>query len=203
MMQRTRHNIELLITRLESISYKFGYSSTGRLDPQWLQQQPPRLGQTTDDVQGQIMVLEAAGAILPLSLRAFYEIVGAVNFVGELSVGSSRYCPCPNEFDPLYVYNLDLTVEEYHSWLPDAEEEPYELSIFPDPEVRFNYSGVGAVYIEIPCLAADAALCWEGDRLDETFVVYLRKCFQNGGFYTNNPLSESELLYVTEGLLPL
>lgn len=192
-MQRTRHNIELLIPRLESIGYTFGYGGMNDLESDWVQKQPPLLGKPTDNEQKYLAELESAGAVLPLSLRAFYEIVGAVNFVGELR--------SIDEFDPLYVYSLDLTVEDYNSWVIEAEGEPYELSIFPDPDVRFNYSGVGAMYIGIPNLAADAQLCWEDDFIDETFVSYLRTCFQKGGFYTNEPLSEQELIQVTDGLL--
>lgn len=72
-----------------------------------------------------------------------------------------------------------------------------------DNLVKYNISGVGALYIEIPCLTADAQLCWEGDYLDETFVVYLRTCFQQGGFRDEPPLSETELAYVTKELLPI
>ncbi len=199
-MQRTRRNIEILIPRLETVGYRFGYGWTHPRDTKWVQSQPPRLGIPANDVQERITTLKLAGAVLPLSLLAFYEIVGAVNFVGEPSATSLR--SCGDGLDPLYVEGLDLTVEEYRSWLLDAEGEPYPLSICPDDLLKYNIGGVGALYIEIPCLSADAQLCFEGDYF-ETFVVYLRTCFQKGGFRIEEPLSPEELTYVTAGLLPI
>jgi hypothetical protein len=200
-MQRTRRNIEMLIPRLESFGYTFGYGWTSPQEADWVKREPPRLGQPADDVQEQIARLEPAGAVLPLSLRAFYEIVGAVNFVGEPSATSLR---CPGDgVDPLYVDRL-ISLEEYQSELLNLEEgEPYSLSICPDNLVKYNISGVGSLYIEIPCFTADAQLCWEDEYLDETFVVYLRTCFQQGGFRDEPPLSETELAYVTKELLPI
>lgn len=82
-IQRTRCNIEKLIPRLERLGYRFAYSWMERFEADWRQKQPPVIGQPIDSFQEKIAHLESTGEILPLSLRAFYEIVGAVNFVGE------------------------------------------------------------------------------------------------------------------------
>jgi len=95
-MRRARFNIETLIPRLRACGYQFGYgwvteqqgydadvvASVARLETQrpsvpW---SPP-----PPDVQEQLASLEhVIGGPLPLSLRAWYEVVGQVNFVGEL-----------------------------------------------------------------------------------------------------------------------
>ncbi|MCA1991528.1 MAG: hypothetical protein LDL41_05700 [Coleofasciculus sp. S288] len=115
-MQRTRHNIEMFIPRLESLGYRFGYSWLEDLDTDWVQKQPPLLGQPAGDA-----------------------------------------IACDSCVSP----------------------------------------------VEIPCLAADAKLCWEGDCINETFVSSLRTGFQKGGFYANAPFSESQLTFLTKGLLQI
>lgn len=197
-MRRTRRNIEVLIPRLERVGYTFGYSWAESWESNWVEMQPPLLGQPVDDVQEQITRLEMAGLILPLSLRAFYEIVGAVNFVGKPFSATTRY-DCEG-IDPLYVYGLNVTVNEYHHC--NGQQEPYLISICPDCLHKYNISGVGGFDIKIPSFAADAHLLFEYEDI-ETFVAYLRKCFQNGGFWSDEPFSASELEYLTQGLLKI
>jgi hypothetical protein len=67
-MRRARHNIELLVERLQAIGYRFGYA--------WLAKE----GRFSKEA---IAELEARVGTLPLSLRAWYEIVGTMDFVGE------------------------------------------------------------------------------------------------------------------------
>ena len=80
-MQRVRRNIELLIPRLADLGYRFGYESLEAIQSEIHPQvfAPPATGvtQTTDELEQRI-------GPLPLSLRAFYEVVGEVNFVGDI-----------------------------------------------------------------------------------------------------------------------
>jgi len=91
-MQRARLNIATLLPRLEALGYELGY--------RWLTEEPyrreftseevaelerecPRYRPPQPDVRDRIAELEARVGALPLSLRAWYEEVGVVNFVGK------------------------------------------------------------------------------------------------------------------------
>jgi hypothetical protein len=120
-MRRARHNIELLIPRLQQVGYDFGYAwlepraaleqrVQQQLTPDevrslaqelgvpedalapdeheneslldWAREQPPILAQPPDDIEHLLGELEQSIGPLPLALRAWYEQIGAVNFVG-------------------------------------------------------------------------------------------------------------------------
>jgi hypothetical protein len=82
-MRRVRANLEALIPRLQRLGYKFG------LD--WLEPDaqtsvkhpsPPPFTAPGPDVQEQLAELERLADGIPLSIRAWYETIGAVDFVG-------------------------------------------------------------------------------------------------------------------------
>src|SRR4051794_12949391 len=78
-MQRVRRNCERLVTRLQALGYVFGvypdgsagYMSEGVLVP-------------PSDVRDDLAELKELAGPLPLSLTAFWEQVGSVDFVGML-----------------------------------------------------------------------------------------------------------------------
>jgi hypothetical protein len=81
-MRRVRHNIEVLIPRLEGLGYEFGYGwAEGGNFPSGLAW--PLFTPPAPDITTTIAELERRVGTLPLSLRAFYEVVGSVNFVGK------------------------------------------------------------------------------------------------------------------------
>jgi hypothetical protein len=82
-MRRVSHNIELLIPRLETIGYKFGYGPTDPDEAAWVPPGPPPYTPPNLDVKERIAELERQAGVLSLSIRAFYELVGSVNFVGN------------------------------------------------------------------------------------------------------------------------
>ena len=90
-MRRARHNCILLHERLQTIGYKFGYDWAPPILVARVLDEPPVLGTPLADIQERLEALEQAGAVLPLSLRAFYEIVGAINFVGVCSPAMDRF----------------------------------------------------------------------------------------------------------------
>jgi hypothetical protein len=206
-MRRVRRNIEMLIPRLEALGYVFGYGWArgrdfpgGSPDPVFAPPQP--------DVAGAIAELERRAGILPLSLRAFYEVVGSVNFVGEPPEAWTDWRAVPDDVDALYVYSAEVALEGAEAWqerydylrrkdewdLPSTDEEdmcdarayfalPREcwlVPIAPDEWHKYDISGCGAYEIAIPNLAADARLLTERHRT--TFVNYLRICFRWAGF---------------------
>ncbi len=81
-MRRVRHNIEMLVPRLEQVGYRFGYEWLEEDELDFADHQPPVFAPPKPDVQERVTELETLAGVLPLSLQAWYETVGAVNFVG-------------------------------------------------------------------------------------------------------------------------
>jgi hypothetical protein len=200
MMARVRENIVTLIPRLESINYSFGYVWIDEIRPYfadieaWAQEQPPTLSPPLSDVQDRFRRLEEDGIRLPISLRAWYEIVGAVNFVGT---PPARWAPSGSSLDPLRVDPLeDYMIEECIRYK--------QLCIAPDEFHKYYTSGSGGYCIELDAPSTDGLI--EGGWLRTSFVEYLRIAISWGGFpgigrWHKRP--EKDIAYLTEGLLPL
>lgn len=81
-MRRARLNIETLIPRLRAVGYRFGYywqrKNTREDDSFHL----PRFAPAGRDARVQLAFLERQVGPLPLSIVAWYETIGVVNFVG-------------------------------------------------------------------------------------------------------------------------
>jgi len=117
-------------------------------------------------------------ARLPLSLRVFYEVVGAVDWTGShpgLAPKNDMVCP-----DPLVVYGLDDALEEVCERVDDEDSEGICITIAPDDLHKADTSGGDPYEIGLPNLGADAELLNERHRLP--FVDYLRLSFRFGGF---------------------
>jgi hypothetical protein len=165
-MRRARYNIELLIPRLESLGYQFGHSWLPADEPH---AHPPVFTPPASDVHEIITEFEQRIGVLPLSLRAFYEFVGSVNFVGTPPEAWSDWRSVPNGLDALYVYPADANMlndaeswEEHYGWiteeawsLPGEDEEdlcdsrayyalPHDcwlVCIAPDEWHKYDISG--------------------------------------------------------------
>ncbi len=123
------------------------------------------------DVEKQIRQLEKAAGTLPISLRAFYEVVGAVDWIGshpDLSAARSPLCT-----DPLVVIPIEKALEL-------ASENGESILIAPDALHKADTSGGDPYQIEVPNPAADGILLFEDHDL--YFVDYLRLVFKFGGF---------------------
>lgn len=162
---------------------------------------------------------KSAGGPVPLSLRAWYEQVGGVSLMGSdpvlnavdfsnrsvlqqfqsLVQGDMPISPPREECapDPLVIYPLDALMD-----FPDKDGHELQLVISPDDLHKANISG-DAYYITLPDARADFQF---DDWHKTTFVNYLRKVFQWGGFpgweRSKNPPSK-DLAELSEGLLPL
>lgn len=288
-MRRARHNVELLIRRLDQIGYQFWNGQHGRPGPQplrmmmggqaieypsleamvervmkrdpsqipagmgrhaeavrdrlaklsqvalpLLKQQTERQAEerqrkaaitdhlkdhvvfsppATEDIAA-IRKLEKKGMVLPLSLRAWIEEVGAVNLAGAhpaLCFGEDENFPGIYA-DPLMV-GLDHFTFESEGWLEaeEAGEEPDDMEpvlgwdaeakarlAVADEQLDYGYT------MALPDAGADAAL--DGEPHKTSFVGYLRIAFRWGGFpgwerYDKRP--EKELKFLSEGLLPI
>lgn len=232
-MRRVRYNLELLIQRLNQLGYQFGKGFTSGLDSrsaEELKQQAPIFVSPAENAESQLSELEGLAGPLPISLRAFYELVGAVNLVGDLPSWSSlrpkgmediptfvREHPdfdwssysLDHGLDPLFVWPINTVLLMYNELksMADAIGEPmtpYELNIAPDYISKYGKGGSGPYIVEIPCLAADANL--RGEWHNTTFVNYLRLSFRWGGMLgleRSSPIPTEDIAFLTEGLLPI
>ena len=150
------------------------------------------------NVRKEVARFEKEFGILPLSLRAFYEIVGEVNLNGThpaIDPPGSSIAP-----DPLLVYGLDEGIVEFDEDDEDGET-PSAVTIAPDDLHKTNTSGGDAYEMAIPDLRADGELL--NERHELFFVDYLRLCFEYGGFpgYEGRGTVPPELAALKEGLL--
>jgi hypothetical protein len=179
-MRRVELNVRTVIERLRGIGYLFlpqekGVSSwisrmrCGRDDSAHAHVSP------TARARAQRVSLEKSVGALPLSLRAFYEVVGAVNLIGEHPTVAPPAGAIAT--DPLVVYGLDDALQQVDAM--DAEERD-AIWIAPDDLHKAGTSGGDPYAIAVPDLRADGELLDERHNL--LFVQYLRLCFRFGGF---------------------
>lgn len=248
-MRRARANIETLIPRLHELGYQFGYAWLARrvqyyreggggytpedlahpaiaADLEALQAEAHRqrapFVPPSPDIAESLQQLEALLGVFPLSLRAWYECVGAVDFVGTppapwirlleqgkepagffdpFALPEDTYCL----LDPLYVDDLPVASHSGRWELAHTGtlSQPH-LRIGLDKYNKYNFSGGGASRVTLPNPAMDAPLLLEAHHT--TFVNYLRICFRWGGFpgLEQCPgVPRKDLAYLIEGLLPV
>jgi hypothetical protein len=141
---------------------------------------------------------KAAGGPMPISLRAWFEQVGGVALLGSHDLLNPKENATA---DPLMVTSPRHLLE-----MMDAEEadDGMALWIAPDDLHKANISGGDPYIITIPNACADAELKFEWHQT--TFVKYLRKAFEWGGFpgweRDRKPPKEA-IAKLTQGFLPL
>jgi hypothetical protein len=206
-MRRVRYNIEALIPRLRQLGYDFGYGwaiDRGVMSPeeaQEMERHEPVLSLPAWDVGRSIEELERRAGTLPFSLRAFYEIVGGVTFIGSHPDGGSQ------RLDPIEVESAQVVLEldDWMQWSNDKQQDgSCELLIAPDEYHKYRYSGGGSYAIPLLAPSADAPLRYEWHNT--TFVNYLRICFRWGGLpglERAETRPEHELAVLREGLLSI
>jgi hypothetical protein len=232
-MRRVRHNIEILIPRLEALGYTFGYDWYGPNFPKGLM--APLFSPPMPNITKSIAEIERTAGTLPLSLRAFYEVVGGVNFVGAPPAAWERWGHIPDGLDALYVLPAEVALDggilPWEEEFGDADGEPEDdlieddasdihaylaapaepndcwlIEIAPDEYLKYNCGGGGAYQLALPAIGADARLLRERHRT--TFVSYLRHCFRWGGLpkleaVADIPDAASTIAALIEGLAPL
>jgi hypothetical protein len=185
-MRRCRENIERLFSRLRIMGYEFKFPDEAFVPP-------------VESVFEQIAAIEDHVGPIPLSLCAWYEVVGSVNFMGSHPQWRGHHV-YP---DPLVVSpsNYILAYDE-ENWY----RERYSLEIAPDYYHKENVSGGPPYTISLPNAAIDAPLEYEWH--ETTFVNYLRLSFQWGGFpgwerYPEDSQPTTLLRKLTADLLPI
>ncbi len=160
-------------------------------------------------MQSSLGELEILVGPLPLSWRAWYEIVGTVDFVGRTP---QRWwdqfhikMPPDESLDPLQVLPLEWVLKTAKRERPYLDQEGLlYLPISHDKHGKYFISGGGPYSIKVPQPTMDAFL--EGEWHQTTFVNYLRICFRWGGLPGLEHCShvpQKDLMYLTEGLLPI
>ena len=168
-MDRARLNIEELRGRLQRVGYRFEYPDRVFRPP-------------TTESRLQLDQQESEIGPLPLSLRAFYEVVGTVDFTQSWSQlvqhhrserRNASELVYVGEFDPLVVGPL----------LEDDEEEQEAGRYFfaCDEFHKANYSGGENYHVALPEPRADFPIMGMYG-IDEFFIQYLRATFAGGGF---------------------
>jgi hypothetical protein len=130
------------------------------------------------------------GALLPLSLRTFWRVVGGIDWIWNYRLES----PLPDlgvelpmdELDPLCIdpaksvgYLLGEWEEQKQQADPDGIRL-FNLDLSPDYLHKANISGGAPYGIYLPCFHADPLFADERHNL--TFTDYLRLCFRWAGF---------------------
>jgi hypothetical protein len=226
-MRRVRSNVELLIPRLETLGYYFHADHEENREAH----DPPKLASPHEQTRAQLDEIERGSGPLPISLRAFYEVVGAVNLVGEpprpesedaefLDLADSEYegdgWVGGTRLDPLYIYGLQTNYERWQQARDDAARRAtYRALLFPDFYLKYGIGGVGPISIKAPSATMDAPLMFEGGALispqggEFLFGGYLRFALARGGFpglsgedVDTSPIASDLLARLVEGFQP-
>ena len=181
-MRRVDANVRTVVQRLSAMGYAFGPSRAHA---------PPNA-----DAQKRIAKVEKQVGPLPLSLRAFYEVVGEVNLIGV----HARLAPADGAIavDPLVVYGIDNVLAALDD---DTDADSQAVPIAPDDLHKADTSGGDPYEVAVPEPRADGELLNERHHL--LFVDYLRLCFRFGGFPGYDGVAEvpSEVVELGKGLL--
>jgi hypothetical protein len=208
-MHRVRQNVENLVARLHAIGYEFA-------DPQAVHVP------AATDVRPRIASIEETLGPLPLSLRAFYEVVGSVDFTqadGQLvrhhrpERATATELELLGEEDPLVVDPIWRLEEEF------ARERTRWGRLYfcfaPDEFHKAGYSGGENYHVWLPDPYADFEIVGMYG-IEEPFVAYLRATFAHGGFRGRVKVLEEDeskcrkvasslgiIRQLAEGLLPI
>ena len=202
-MRRAKACLEQLSERLSADGYVFLYEAEVLVPPE-------------RDLPAQLESLEKKAGPIPLALRAFWEQVGSVNFIGAhprwplpAYIGLPGL-PAPKSTDPrhllyadpLMVAGAEFSLQDYEgNWAArveegeiDPEEEPYEFGIGPDALHKANVSG--GLQTVAPAAVADPPLLGLHTG-SQSFVSYLRSALANAGFagfpHRTDPAERAEL----------
>jgi len=215
-MERVAANVDTLIDRLTKLGYQFKHASrpsaggllqmggmafdisqllaraAGGAKRQAATPSPHQ--RPADGLQKTLIDFERQTAVMPLSIRAFFEVVGEVNLVGtHPSIAPRNGETAP---DPLVVDAFDEGMVEYD----EEEETPLSLMIAPDDLHKADTSGGDPYEIAIPDPRADGIVL--NERHELLFVDYLRLCFRFGGFpgYEGRVVVPPEIETLSRGL---
>jgi hypothetical protein len=176
-MEIVADNIERLIARLSAHGYDFETYPDGTLLPFGFGPLIRPNAQTLADIRE----LEGLAGAIPLSLVAFWEMVGSVSLIGCCRDG------WPDYSDPLFVEGPRGGIVDFHDRHGDggahgpAVGDTFLCPIAPDVLHKDNVSGGPPYGVRLPNADADALLLGEWHNV--SFVPYLRiAILEWGGF---------------------
>jgi hypothetical protein len=171
-MARVATNIDRIIERLAERSYNFDVYPDGTTPPATL----PAHGRPNTALLADVVELEQRVGPIPLSLRAFWQVVGTVSLIGRAPDG------WPDYSDPLFVSPPDYGLFEVREREMGADSEvTFMCGLAPDVLHKDNISGGAEYAIALPNPGADAI--FEEEWRGIGFVPYLRVAILEwGGF---------------------
>jgi hypothetical protein len=199
-MRRARLNVELLLRRLRELDYEFYQDDS---EPY----RPP-----TREEEDALVEAEQGELWIPLSVAAWVREVGWVDFVG--SHPTLAFMDDDNGKPGVFTDPLEITcwslVDISRAWKNRraGSRKSVRLEIGADAKSKAGFAAgweaSGTYSIVLPNAAADAVL--DGAPNGPTFVEYLRRSFEWGGFpawerYQKRP--ERELSFLRTDLLPI
>lgn len=176
-LRRAARNADLLSERLRAEGWRplFGQLRT-----------PPSPG----DVKLFKKIESITDGPLPPTLRAFWTIVGGIDWVWDHDCGESLPYLCADipmdEMDPLCVHaasNIGYLLEEWEAQRDQPDPDltgPFQLELAPDYLHKANISGGAPYSIILPFFGADPEFAYEQHGLP--FLDYLRLSFRWAGF---------------------
>jgi hypothetical protein len=198
-MTRVARNADLLGERLAVMGWRPLYSEL-------------RTRPRANDRDVMRRIEESTGAPLPVTLRAFWETVGGINFVWDYESGEAPDLGVAlpmDEMDPLCVDTPEVVAHVFEEWeerrsgIDPELADPFNLDLAPDYLHKANISGGGPYGIELPYPGVDPVFANEAHELP--FVDYLRLCFRWAGFprlerYADRPNVREFLEVMSKGL---
>jgi hypothetical protein len=163
-MRRVGRNCALIVVRLRALGYKFGTYPDGSRG--YYTEGP--LVAPSANTRADCAELEERVGDLPLSLAAFWQEVGSVDWVG-------RQPGWPRLLDPLVVYPPEAVISDLE--MAGGEEEiaatgQFTAGLAPDDLHKDNVSGGAPYGVALPDSSADFVL--QDERHGLLFVPYLR-----------------------------
>ena len=205
MMSRVHHNVKVILAHLQAMGYVFGAGffeeDISQEERSEIEQDAPIYRAPSSETSSDITTLEKKFGFLPLSLKAWYEVVGSVNLIGLFPSNDKKYGVV---LDPLFTYSIHMVLKM--SSVPEegsTRNAMFSVPISPDRYFKYGFSGSGNYSIEIPSQSFDAPLSLE--KHATTFVNYLRLSMKWGGLpglEQECRLSKENLAYLTDGVIP-
>jgi hypothetical protein len=162
-MTRVATNIDRIIERLANCSYQFDVYPDGTTPSATT----PVHGRPDTALLADVVELERRVGPIPLSLRAFWQVVGSVSLIGRAPEG------WPDYSDPLFVLSPGYALSEFRErGLGEDSEGVFMCGLAPDVLHKDNVSGGPEYAIALPNPSADAT--FEEEWRGIGFVPYLR-----------------------------
>lgn len=217
-MRRVRSNLELLIPRLQLIGYRFGdeleFAPT-RIqvdEDEFYDREPwqpdPVFSPPGPNIAAGLAELETLCGPMPLSVMAWYQVVGSVNFTGYTPKRWWHARPDEEEeyphgeqlairwehtywLDPIYLWPLEGAIQSARDWdallrgdvdvnISQSRDEYIPIvPMGPDMHTKYNQSGGGPIGVRASEPSVDGQ--FEVVEFQGRFVDYLRLCCRYGG----------------------